>query len=471
MEPNFKLNKAAFITKASSSNIHDDYDFNKALGEGAYGVVYLATEKRTNERRAIKVITKDKLSDPESFINETAILKTMDHPNIIKLFEIYETPRLFYLVTEVCEGGELFYYIKKMKSVTEDQAAKIMRQIFAAVSYCHAHKVCHRDLKPENFLLKYENDISSIKLIDFGLSKRLREDEIIASPEGTPFYVAPEVLKGAYTEKADNWSLGVILYILLCGSPPFFGKTTRDILLAVQKGEFSMTHKAFQTCSPEVKDLISKLIVKDPVRRYTSQQAYNHPWIQREVAAEVRDLAIDTSLLTNLNNFIEAQTLKKSMMMFIAQQVPEKEVENLKAIFTKMDVNGDGSLSEEEFIAGMTNFSTQLGVSVKTEDLKKLFRAIDMDASTSIDYTEFLSCFMENLIYKNEKYLRAMFEKFDLDKSGKISAEELRTVLSGDDFNLPKDEVERMIRQADSNGDGEIDYNEIVQLLTRSRTV
>eukprot|EP01017_Pseudomicrothorax_dubius_P037118 TRINITY_DN539_c0_g1_i3.p1 TRINITY_DN539_c0_g1~~TRINITY_DN539_c0_g1_i3.p1 ORF type:complete len:233 (-),score=81.63 TRINITY_DN539_c0_g1_i3:130-828(-) len=232
-----------------------------------------------------------------------------------------------------------------------------------------------------------------------------------------------------------------------------------------------MTHKAFQTCSPEVKDLISKLIVKDPVRRYTSQQAYNHPWIQREVAAEVRDLAIDTSLLTNLNNFIEAQTLKKSMMMFIAQQVPEKEVENLKAIFTKMDVNGDGSLSEEEFIAGMTNFSTQLGVSVKTEDLKKLFRAIDMDASTSIDYTEFLSCFMENLIYKNEKYLRAMFEKFDLDKSGKISAEELRTVLSGDDFNLPKDEVERMIRQADSNGDGEIDYNEIVQLLTRSRTV
>jgi calcium-dependent protein kinase len=120
-----------------------------------------------------------------------------------------------------------------------------MRQIFSAIKYCHSKSICHRDLKPENFLLKNEEDVSSIKLIDFGLSKKLNENELMSQPNGTPYYIAPEVLRGKYTEACDNWSLGVLIYILICGRPPFGGKTNTEILTNVAKGKFHFKHEQF----------------------------------------------------------------------------------------------------------------------------------------------------------------------------------------------------------------------------------
>jgi len=147
--------------------------------------VFKAIQKENGQAVAIKVIEKKTVEDEDQFRNEFKILMELDHPHIIKLYEIYETQEFLYLVQELCEGGELFYHIIKTNYLTEGDAAKIMRQILSAVAYCHSNNICHRDLKPENFLLKKKDDVSSIKLIDFGLSKKLAEGELMNQPNGT----------------------------------------------------------------------------------------------------------------------------------------------------------------------------------------------------------------------------------------------------------------------------------------------
>jgi calcium-dependent protein kinase len=183
--------------------LNNDYFFEKKLGTGGYGAVYLAKNKKTGNYVAIKAIQKLKVKDYESFITEMNILKGLDHPNIYKLYETWETDRICFLSTEYCKGGELFYYIVKQenKHLNEGEAAQIMRQGFSALKYLHENSICHRDIKPENFLLYKEKDPDNIKLIDFGLAKKLSENEIMNNPNGTAYYIAPEVLKGDYTVK------------------------------------------------------------------------------------------------------------------------------------------------------------------------------------------------------------------------------------------------------------------------------
>lgn len=465
-----KIDKTSFVQIVKNRDVTQDYNLIKELGSGAYGIVYEGVHKQTGEKRAIKAMNKEQIEDKEALENELAILKQLDHPNIVKLYEIYEHANNIYLITEQCDGGELFYHITKTKYLTEEQAAKIMRQIFSAVAYLHSNKICHRDLKPENFLLKYPDDDSSIKLIDFGLSRKLNENEYMNDPNGTPFYIAPEILEGEYTEAVDNWSLGVILYIMLSGSPPFYGKDNKEILRAVQKGVYTLSLKPFVKCSIEVKDLISKLLVKNIKKRFTAEMAYHHPWVQQQVEQESKDLSIDVDVINKLNDFLETQELKKAILLYAAQQIPEKEVEHLRHLFVKIDKNGNGTLSLEEFRGAFGEFQSKIGIDKKLndEEIEKLFIAIDANKNGVIDYTEFVAIFAEHHIFKTEKYLRMAFEKFDADKNGKINAQELRNILGGGSI-VPIEKVERIIKQADTNGDGELDYNEVLKYIKTSR--
>lgn len=460
-----EVRKSIFVSFNTKRNVKEDYKFLKELGSGAYGVVFLAQNKTTSEKRAIKAIAKDRIEDPESFTNEITILRSLDHPNILKLYEVYETESTIYLVTELCEGGELFFHITKKSFLTEEEAAIIMRQIFSAVAYCHENKICHRDLKPENFLLKYEDDIKSIKMIDFGLSKKLKEDEILTQPNGTPFYIAPEILDGKYSWEVDNWSLGVILYILLCGTPPFFGKATKDIVIAIKKGVYTLSHKPFQNCSIEVKDLISKLLVKDPKKRYTSLQAFEHPWVKRQVDEESKNLQVDAEVFENIGRVLDAQSLKKTILLFIATQIPEEEIKVLKSIFVKIDKNGNGLISKDEMLLGMSEFKKNLNLKLTQDQIVKMFDAMDIDKSGQIDYSEFIAAFLDTVVIKQEKYLKEAFQRIDLDKSGKISKSELKTLLGNDTFSLGKLDIDELINQADRDKDGEIDYSEFLKLM------
>jgi len=181
-----------------------------------------------------------------------------------------------------------------------------MRQAFYALCYLHNNKICHRDIKPENFLLFKENDDSYVKLIDFGLAKRVSKEEVMTAPNGTPYYIAPEVLKGAYTKQCDNWSMGVILFIMLSGKPPFGGKSNKEIIENVLKGQFSFKHAVWESISDNAKDLISKLLERQADMRLTAEEAYNHPWIQQQRDKEFKDVEINKDVFTNMESYMNS---------------------------------------------------------------------------------------------------------------------------------------------------------------------
>jgi serine/threonine protein kinase len=262
-------------------SIEQVYEIKEELGRGEFSVVFLGVHRKTGEKYAIKVIDKANV-DVSRLESEVAILKKVQHPNIIALKEFFDTPKKLYLVMELVTGGELFQKIVELGSYTEAVAAACVRNILSAVAYLHSQGIVHRDLKPTNLLLKSPSDITEVKLADFGLSKIIT-GEPLNTTCGTPIYVAPEVLAGeGYDKAVDLWSVGVIMYILLCGFPPFFddGKNMARLFEQIMAGQFDYPEPYWSGISDEAKDLINHLLQVDPAKRYTAEKALQHPWIQ-----------------------------------------------------------------------------------------------------------------------------------------------------------------------------------------------
>lgn len=204
-------------------------------------------------------------------------MKSVDHPNIIKLYDVYEDPKFLHIVQEYCSGGELFEKIIDRGNYTENEASSLMYKLFHAINHLHSQNICHRDIKPENILYKSKDTNSDIKLIDFGLSYKFGEAEEMHTIVGTSYYVAPEVLEKCYGIECDIWSLGIILYLLLAGKPPFAGSDKNDMFNKIQRCEYSMEDEVWQSVSAEAKDIIGKLICRNPKDRLTAAQAMEHP--------------------------------------------------------------------------------------------------------------------------------------------------------------------------------------------------
>ena len=251
----------------------------KVLGSGAFGKVFLTHNKHNPDHNvAIKVMNKQKLKDHLDAIKEEVnILTKLDHPNIVKYYETYIDEKYIYLVMEYIGGGELFEKIAQQKNqvFSEEMAADYMKKLFGALHHMHSQKVVHRDIKPENIMLS-QND--ELKLIDFGLSKRQEGNKKLKTIAGTPYYMAPEVLEGQYDSKCDTWSLGVLLYVFMSGYLPFQGENRNDVFYKIQNGKYHFNHAEFKEVSPEVIDLIQKLLVVNPKDRLSAGDALKHKW-------------------------------------------------------------------------------------------------------------------------------------------------------------------------------------------------
>jgi calcium-dependent protein kinase len=209
---------------------------------------------------------------------ELQILMTVDHPNIIKLYEVYEDPKFIHLVMEYCSGGELCDKILDKGLLTENEASNLMYKLLHAINHLHSEKISHRDIKPENILYKSEAPNSDIKIIDFGLSSKFGEfEEKMHTVVGTPYYVAPEVLEKNYGPECDVWSLGVIIYFRLAGKPPFSGSNNIEVFEKIKECYVIMEDEVWNSVSNEAKDLILKLISRNPKERLTAAQAMEHP--------------------------------------------------------------------------------------------------------------------------------------------------------------------------------------------------
>jgi len=250
------------------------------LGRGAFSVVKLAVNKKTSERFAVKIIDKKNVgSDLVRLETEIQILKKVHHPNVISLKELFDTPEYLFIVTELVTGGELFDKIVEKGSYTEKTAATLVIKIVSAIDYLHNLGIVHRDLKPENLLLKSATDDTEVKLADFGLSK-IVGPHVMMTACGTPGYVAPEVLSATgYDKEVDLWSIGVITYILLCGFPPFYNEDLPKLFEQIMKADYDFPPEYWNHVSKDAKDFIKKLLVVDPSKRLSSQQALSHPWL------------------------------------------------------------------------------------------------------------------------------------------------------------------------------------------------
>jgi len=222
----------------------------------------------------------------EIIMTEVKILKVVDHRNVVKLKDIYETPTTFYIVMEVINGGELFDKIVELSHYTEKDASKITFQILSGVGHLHSKNIVHRDLKPENLLLSSKETNADIKVTDFGLSKIFANGEIMQMDKavGTPGYLAPEVLTLLdtgipYGKEVDLWGIGVILYILLCGFPPFFGDSDDDVYDKIIENDWQFVSPYWDNVSDSAKSLIRGFLTHDRHKRFTIEQALAHPWI------------------------------------------------------------------------------------------------------------------------------------------------------------------------------------------------
>jgi len=394
--------------------------------------------------------------------HEIAIMKLLDHPNIIKLYEVFEDHRSIYLVMELCMGGELFDRIIDERRFSEAKAALVMQQIIRAVFYMHENHVCHRDLKPENFLFANREQIehTTLKIIDFGLSCKFTPGTKMKTKAGTPYYVAPEVLEASYDHASDLWSCGVIMYILLCGSPPFSGDDDATILASVRAADLKFD-RDWRRISLDAKDLIRRLLIVPVDRRCTASEALGHVWIKNH-APNSRENSLSQDTFRNLKAFRSQAKLKKAALHVIAGQMDDKKIKKLRQIFLSMDVNGDGFISLNELKEGLENASLDLPGDVCT-----LMEDLDTDGSGHIDYTEFLAATLDKRHYLKEEVCWRAFRVFDQNGDGRITVEELRKVLGSGaiDEVIDSKNCQALMAEVDGNGDGVIDFNEFMQMM------
>ena len=299
-------NEAPEPSSSSGMRFDELYRLKGVLGTGAFSTVREGFHKSSNQVSfAVKCINRKKLSeeDEAALLDEVSILKEMNHAHIIRIFDFFVEPSTYYLVMERMRGGELFDRIVTKAYYNEKEARDTCKIVLEAVSYCHENHVAHRDLKPENLLLLSDVDDSAVKIADFGFAKKVYEPNSLTTQCGTPGYVAPEILEGtAYDERADMWSVGVILYILLGGYPPFIESTQRDLFRKIRKGDYEFHEEYWGTVSSEAKELISSLLTVDRTKRLTADEALENAWILGDDAKLAqRDLGDNLNKLRNFN--------------------------------------------------------------------------------------------------------------------------------------------------------------------------
>ena len=453
------------IISHKTSNITKEYTFGKVIGTGSYGQVRLAVHRLTKQVRAVKIIQKAKVNI-NALLNEINILSKLSHPNIMQIFEVFDDNTNVYIVSEYCKGGELFDIISTKGSFTEKDACVIMKQLMSAICYSHQNNIVHRDLKPENILMDNDTDDLTIKLIDWGCAQTIKSAKQSKQADGTAYYIAPEVLKGEYDEKCDIWACGVIFYILLCGYPPFNGETDDEIYEAVLSGKFQFPEEDWDQVSQDAKDLIKKMLTKDPKKRISALYSMQDVWFKKNEEKSEYDEKLAKKVLNNMKKFKKHRILEKTIISFIINQLIKKDERlELEKQFKDWDTNGDGVLSKEEIINGYRKTYGK----VDENEIENMIKSIDLDGNGVIDYNEFLACSInKDKILRNDN-LKICFDEFDTDKSGKISVDEVSSIFKqgNNENNNDMEAFKNMVKNADENGDGEISFEEFQDIMNK----
>lgn len=465
-------NGVVHITGAFA-DVRDKYHVNsQELGHGHYGVVRKCRNRQTQAWYAIKSIRKAKIKHIEVLQREISILREVTHPHIIALVDVFEDTKYLHLVTEVCTGGELFdRIIAKSQSseghYSEHDAASLIRDILDAIAYCHAKGIVHRDLKPENFLFLTKSEEAPIKIIDFGLSRHKdNDDDIMKTKVGTPYYVAPEVLRREYTEACDVWSIGVITYILLCGYPPFYGDNDAEIFNSVKIGEFDFPSPEWNDISKSAKQFVTALLQVDPCKRPTARQAMQQPWITKhapttlvQCPCQALDTKDRTKILssqsirgTTFQKYYALQKLKKKALLTIAKHLSHDEVGSLEDIFRQVDEADEGVMSLTEIHDAILREKLPPEIQAELVAMKEDLSLSDDD---TLNWKAFLAATIDKNLVMREDKIRFAFDHFlHSENKDYLTLTDFESIFDGDSQGV------EVFKFLDTDVDGKVSFDD-----------
>ncbi|KFG99366.1 calcium-dependent protein kinase CDPK4 [Toxoplasma gondii VAND] len=363
-----------------------------------------------------------------------------------------------HLVMELCTGKELYDRLARKKRYSEKDAGRVTRQMLSAINYCHQRHICHRDLKLENWVFRDDSDDAPLKLIDFGFSRIFHPGVRMTAMHGTVYYVAPEVMDGKYNEKCDLWSIGVIVYMLLSGSPPFTGHGDQEILIKIRRCKYNMDGPRWRGISEQAKHFIASLLRRNPEERPSAEEALKHPWLVAAEKEALADTEIDVSVLKSMQRFAACSAIKRASLALIAMSMNAQQLDDLERLFRKIDIDNSGCIKMDRMVAVLVTF-----LDVPRDEALRIFQRIDQTRAEEINYSEFLAATLQTRIALNQQLIREAFERFDVDNSGHISLENLRYVL-GDSYDSLS--VEEILRQCDRKQNGVIEFDEFMLALT-----
>ena len=417
--------------KASSlmEDIRKEYKFLKTLGGGHFGTVRKAhrrSEKEPNQYFAIKSISIKNLTpkDYNDLVKEVDIISGLDHPNIIKFYETYHDQFYFHIVMELCQGKEVFDKIANNGYMPEKKVVNIIFKVLLAIAHCHSRGITHRDLKPENILFESLKPDSEIKLIDFGLSRKYAKNEKMHTILGTPYYVAPEVLKGEYDEKCDIWSIGAMTYLMLCGDPPFTGNSNNDIFKKILKNDLRFNPYKWKNISNSAKDFVKLCLNKNASERPSASKAVDHPWFNN-VVKETHNLKnLPKNILINIKNFDIVDKFKQMIIKYLINRMNGDEINIYKKSFYALNYYHNGWIEPSELKKGFK----LANIDITDEEIKYLYSIIIQPHKGGMDYSEFLMAGFDKNVLLTKDNIEKAFNYFDINKSGYIEYEDLKEV-------------------------------------------
>ncbi|TYI14398.1 hypothetical protein ES332_A08G118300v1 [Gossypium tomentosum] len=415
-------------------NLGAKFELGKEVGRGHFGHTCWAKGKKgelKGKSVAVKIISKAKMTSAisvEDVRREVKILKALSgHKNMIKFHDAFEDANNVYIVMELCEGGELLDRIlSRGGRYTEGDAKNIIVQILSVVAFCHLQGVVHRDLKPENFLFTTRDEDAPMKIIDFGLSDFIRPDQRMNDIVGSAYYVAPEVLHRSYSVEADMWSIGVITYILLCGSRPFWARTESGIFRSVLRADPNFDDSPWPSVSVEAKDFVKRLLNKDHRKRMTAAQALAHPWLQDNN----RVVPLDILIYKLVKSYIRATPFRRAAQKALSKALPDDALRYLTAQFRLLEPK-DGCVSLSNFKTALMKSRTDAMQESRVFDIINVMEPLYYK---KMDFEEFcaaaISTYQLEASEEWESIASTAFEYFEQDGNKVISVEELTLELN-----------------------------------------
>ena len=453
------LNKPlSYKSSSLQKDIRFFYKFKGFLGEGHFASVRTAFKKReysSHKLFAVKSIALKNLTEGEKndLIREVEIISQLEHPHIIKFYETFHDQFYFHIITELCRGNNLDKRFKKLgRKMKEEYVRIIIMKILHAINYCHSFGIVHRDLKPENIVFESpneeedndeeeeDNNNSNIKIIDFGLSTLKNKTEKLHTILGTPYYMAPEVLKGEYNEKCDIWSIGAITYYLLTGSEPFKGETSNSIFAKILFTEPNYNTEKFKNISQNAIDFIKKCFEKDPDRRLSAKDGLKHTWFEPLFKKIYAPKFIDDNLLYNISTTKKFSQLKRLIMRYMVYNMGHTELSVDKKAFLAFDKYNSGYITPDE----LKNLFNIYHKPLTDEQIKNIMSI--SENNNFLTYNEFIMACVKIRDFLSPEKLFDAFLFFDIDNNNIIDSNDIYLTLLrwGKDV-TDKNDVENII--------------------------